>query len=145
MIKTAANSCFALVISACLFFPNLLLAQTSADTITSKSLTKYIETVEKKVSQIDETISKLTEKTIRKLEKQEQQLYKKLYKIDSVAANNIFSKSVTHYQQVQEKVKGNVQKVGKAFSGDYIPYLDTLTNSVAFLKEGKELVNKSKS
>ncbi|MBY0477756.1 MAG: hypothetical protein K2Q24_08910 [Chitinophagaceae bacterium] len=144
MRKTAANTCFALILSICLVFSNLLLAQTSADSLSSKSITSYIKIVEKKVSQTDEHISNLTEKTIRKLEKQEQKLYKKLYKIDSIAANNIFSKSVNHYQQVQENVKGNVQKVGKAFSGDYIPYLDTLTNSVAFLKEGKELVNKSK-
>jgi hypothetical protein len=131
-----------MLMSVCFLFIQEVQAQT--DTISTKNLSRYVATVKEKVEQTDKQITHLTGKTLRKLQKQEQKLYRKLYKIDSVAANNIFSKTVHHYQQAHEKVQGKVQQVGKAYNGEYISYLDTLTSSIAFLNEGKELVKKSK-
>lgn len=122
---------------------SLQLQAQSDDSISNHALLSYSKSVANKVEKSGQQISSISKKALNKLEKQERQLYKKLYKIDSVAAKNIFSQSVNHYNQEQQKIIEKVQQVNEKFSGEYIAYLDTLTNSIAFLKEGKELLNKS--
>lgn len=114
------------------------------DTLTGKSLLAYSTAVTNKVQKTDQQISSLTQRALTKLEKQEQKLYRKLCKIDSVAAKNIFFQPANHYKEAQQKINKTVQQVQDKFSGEYISYLDTLTNSIAFINEGKELINKSK-
>ncbi|WP_407524598.1 hypothetical protein PDL71_01905 [Lacibacter sp. MH-610] len=114
------------------------------DTLTGKSLLSYSNAITNKVQRTDQQISSLTQRALTKLKKQEQKLYRKLYKIDSVAAKNIFFQSANHYKEAQQKITITVQQVQSKFSGEYISYLDTLTNSIAFIKEGKDILNKSK-
>lgn len=123
---------------------SLQLHAQTGDTLSNKSLRSYSTTVTNKIQKTDEHITSLTNRALTKLQKQEQKLYKKLYKIDSVAAKNIFSQPANHYKEAQQKINSTVQQVQGKFSGEYISYLDTLTNSVAFIKEGKEVLNMSK-
>jgi len=120
-------------------------AQNINDTIPSKHLIKYASVVEAKVAKTEKQISNLTQSTISKLEQQEAKLYKKLYRIDSIAANNIFSEKAAHYKKNQQRVNEKTQQAKKVFSGEYIPYLDTVTNSIAFIKEGKDFVKRSEN
>lgn len=123
---------------------SLQLNAQSVDTLSNKAVLSYSSYVSVKIQKTEQQLSSLSQRALTKLEKQEQRLYKKLYKIDSIAANNIFSQSTNHYKEAQQKINEKVQQVNEKFSGEYIAYLDTLTNSIAFLKEGKALLNKSK-
>jgi hypothetical protein len=114
------------------------------DSLSNKAVLSYSNTVTTKIQKTQQQLSSLSQRALNKLEKQERQLYVRLYKIDSVAANNIFSQSSNHYKEAQQTINNTVQQVNEKFSGEYIAYLDTLTNGIAFLKEGKELVSRSK-
>ncbi|WP_089917901.1 hypothetical protein [Chitinophaga rupis] len=70
----------------------------------------------------------------------------KLAKIDSIAANNIFSRSIDSLGSLQANLKHNAvkydpSKLGASYSG----YLDTLQNSLSFLKSAKDLGGQSKA
>src|SRR5882672_1879497 len=75
---------------------------TTADTIISSKLAhKYISSVSGKADKIGSDLDNQTEKYLDRLEKQEAKIQKKLNKIDSVAAKNIFSNSTQTYQQLK--------------------------------------------
>ncbi|MBI2730886.1 MAG: hypothetical protein HYX40_09075 [Sphingobacteriales bacterium] len=62
----------------------------SADASIVKLPEKYFQTVEKKSSQLEQKITSKSKKALQQFSRQEQKLYKKLFKIDSLAAKEIF-------------------------------------------------------
>ena len=114
---------------------------TTADTIISSSLSKkYIASVSGKADKIGGDLDKQTEKYLAKLEKQEARIQKKLNKIDSVAAKNIFSTSTQTYQQLKTDLQNKSDRLLKG-SGQYVSWLDTATNSLKFLQNNNALKN----
>ncbi|MCC6287003.1 MAG: hypothetical protein IT249_03895 [Chitinophagaceae bacterium] len=68
----------------------------------------------------------------------------KLAKLDSSKAAEIFGDSKKVYEQFSQKLNNIDGKVSKAFSGEYLPYLDSLQGSLGFLKDAKNIISKSK-
>jgi hypothetical protein len=70
----------------------------------------------------------------------------RLAKIDSLAAKNIFTRSIDSMGNLQARLK---QKAGKydpsKLGAGYTSYLDTLQNSLSFLKDAKSLGGQSKA
>ena len=99
---------------------------------------KYFQIIAKESSQLKQRLDKKSENVLQQLQKREAKLQKKLAKIDSLAANNIFANSSEKYNQLQEKLKnpGNLSQ--------YIPKLDTLATSFKFLEQNKELLGNVK-
>lgn len=100
-----------------------------AGSIDNALTSKYIDAVAGKSEKLSAQLDKQTKRYLNKLQKQEAKLQKKLYKIDSLAANNLFTESAKKYESFKQKANA---KVGK-----YIPLLDTFTTSLKFLDKYK--------
>jgi len=100
---------------------------------------KYINAVDHKADYLSGELDKQTEKYLNKLEKQEARLKKRLAKVDSLAAHNIFVNTAAQYQSIQNKIKSKTDRVLKG-SGQYLPWLDSAGTSLKFLSNNP-LVN----
>lgn len=105
---------------------------------------KYLTQVSQKSRQFEKQIDKRTAKALDRLLKQEKKMQHKLSRIDSLAAKNIFTKSIDSLSSLKAKLKGKAGKLEKLAGGQYFGYLDSLQNSLGFLKESKELLGKTK-
>lgn len=105
---------------------------------------KYIAQVGQKTRHFEQQLDKRTAKVLDRMLKQEKKLQSKLAKVDSLAAKNIFTRSIDSLGNLKSKLKGKTDKYQKVLGGQYFGYLDTLQNSLGFLKESKELLGKTK-
>ncbi len=96
---------------------------------------KYYANVNRKVSSIDYRLTKKTLKYLHKFQRQEEKLQKKLQQLNP---NAVINKADATYNNFTQKIKSKTGIFGKAFSGLYNPYLDTLGSSLSFLKQLKE-------
>jgi hypothetical protein len=119
-------------------FTNAFAQDTSS--LNNFSTEKYINAIATKSARVSADIDKQSEKYLDKLEKQEQRLYKKLHKIDSVFAENIFRTSQQRYQQIRDQIKNRSQRLLRG-NGQYTAWIDTSICSLKFL-EAKQLSDK---
>ena len=110
-------------------------SQDSIAHIDTKITTRYFDVVSKKALGLNEALDKKSEKTLHRIQKQEAKLKRKLSRIDSLAANNIFSNSAEKFNNLRNKLK---DKEGKLTQ--YIPKLDTIAASLKFLEQNSELI-----
>jgi myosin heavy subunit len=107
----------------------------NTDSTVTKLPEKYLSQVTHKSHQIEEQVSKRTDQALDRFAKQEKKMQAKLWKVDSVAAKNIFTRSI-------DKLNGLKNKVPSGVSGN--ADLDTLQNSLKFLDGSKDLLGSSK-
>ena len=97
------------------------------------SVEKYLNSVSEKSARVDAKIEEQTEKYLNKLEKQEQRLYRKLSKVDSIAAKNIFADSRKRYDEIRQQIRNHSPKLLRN-NGEYLSWVDTSVTSVKFLE-----------
>ncbi len=119
-------------------------AQDSLVTRTTQVPRKYLHQIDHKSRQLEKQVDKRTARALDRMMRQEKKLQEKLSKIDSLAAKNIFSKSIDSLGSLKTKLRSKTAKYEKALNGQYFGYLDTLQNSLGFLKDSKELLGKAK-
>jgi hypothetical protein len=106
---------------------------------------KYLSQVKQKSDKMERQISKRSEQALSRFMKQEEKLKRRLGKIDSLKANNLFAHSIDSLGSLKSRMKGKLGKYSGALSqtggGQY---LDSLGNSLAFLKQSKGLLDQSK-
>ncbi|MGN7819535.1 hypothetical protein HGH92_05030 [Chitinophaga varians] len=107
---------------------------------------KFISTAKSKADKLNKQVTARTDKALKRFLKEEQAMQKKLAKIDSVAAKNIFTRSIDSLGNLQARLKGKLGKVKvpSMLSQPGGPYLDSLQNSLAFLKGSNDLLKQSK-
>ena len=107
---------------------------------------KYFSQVSGKSQRFEKKVNKRSQQALERLTRQEKKMQARLAKIDSVAAKNIFSRSIDSMGSLQARLK---QKAGKydpsKLGAGYNGYLDTLQNSLSFLKDAKSLTGPSKA
>ena len=107
-----------------------------ADKITGK----YIRAIDGKAAKVAADIDRQTEKYLNQLEKQEAKLRKKLSRIDSLAALNVFADTKEQYHNIRNKVKERqAQLVGRG--GRYFPWIDSAGTSLEFLANKNPLIS----
>jgi len=94
----------------------------------------YLEKVSSKASQVETKLDNKSEKALRQIRKQEERIRRKLSKIDSTAAKNVFNTTKERYKQLEQKLK-NPGKLGQ-----YLPKLDTMATSLKFLEGNPQLL-----
>jgi len=99
---------------------------------------KYFESVSKKASHLEEKLDKKPQKVLQRLQKQEERIRKKLTKIDSFAAQNVFTGAEEKYKQLERKVQ-STQKLTQ-----YIPALDTTITTLKFLEQNQQWLGEAK-
>ena len=106
---------------------------------------RYFLQVIGKSRQFEQKVNKRSQKALGRLAKQEKKMQAKLARIDSVAAKNIFSRSIDSMGNLQARLKQKVSKYDPSKLGaSYSGYLDTQQNSLTFLKDAKSLSGQSK-
>lgn len=101
---------------------------------------KYLSQVKQKSMRVEQQVNKRADKALSRLLTQEKKMKARLWKVDSVAAGNIFSKSIDSLGSLKAGLKNKV--AGKLPLGN--SYLDTLGNSLKFLEGKGELLGASK-
>ena len=132
--------------SDCLFAQESPLTGAQNAVRLDKLTSRYIAAVGNKSDAVGQDIDKQTAKYLDKQQKQEAQLQKKLAKVDSLAAHNIFANSAAKYQQLQTDLKNKSDRLRRS-TGLYLPWADTASGSLKFLSDktlaGKLPVNSS--
>jgi len=117
----------------------LSLRLTAQDTTALHLPEKYLSAVEKRVENLSSSLDKKTASYVKKFLKAEEKLLRKLARKDSMKAAELLTQSKQKYQQLEQALKSD-----KPLQ-EYIPSLDTLTTSLKFLSEHKELIAKTKN
>ena len=124
-------------IVACLLLPILSLAQGNDRVEQLLQLPdKFFQSVDKKVSRLEERLSAQTGKYLQRLAKRERKLKRKLSRIDSTAAKDLFNNSEQQYARLLNKLKSKVPSTDAA-TGEYLPYTDSLKGVLSFLDQHK--------
>lgn len=105
---------------------------------------KYFSAVEKKSTQIENKITAKSEKALKAFSKQEQKLYRKLYKIDSLAAKDLFANAKGKIDELTGKLK-KAETVTTGNVTQYIPHLDSLKTSLNFLSKYQDIIPGAKN
>lgn len=97
----------------------------------------YLDKVSSTANQLEQKLEQKTDKALEALIKQEAKMKKKLEKIDSLKAKEVFGNAEQKYQELK-------QRLTKITGKQYIPSLDTLTTSLKFLQQNPQLISKVK-
>jgi hypothetical protein len=97
-----------------------------------------------KMQRLNRQLEKQTEQYLLRLERQEAKLKETLYKQDSAKAKALF----THDPQVQydrylQKMKSDSGVASQSMGPQYLPYVDSLNASLAFVNKNPQLMNLS--
>ena len=119
-------------------FNSIVRAQDSATiTNSNKQLpAKYLDKVSSQSNSVEQKLDKKSKKALAQLQKQEARMRKKLTKIDSAAATNIFANANEKYKELEQRLKNASFK-------QYIPGLDTLSTSLKFLQQNPGLLSQT--
>jgi hypothetical protein len=118
-----------------LMYLSIGFGQQFADKSTIQIPDRYIETVSAKANNLEHKLDRKSQKALANLQKQEAKIRKKLEKIDSLSAQNIFSDAEQKYKQLEEKIENS-----RSLS-PYIPFLDTVSTSFKFLQQNQHLLS----
>lgn len=121
-----------------LFAASNVVAQDSSGITNSRLVNSYADNISAKSEKIDQQLDNYTQKALIRVEKQEARIKKKLQKIDSIKATQVFANTGQQYKRLHERLNrpGKLQQ--------YIPSLDTIGTSLKFLQENQNLVNAAK-
>ncbi|OQP63459.1 hypothetical protein A3860_24255 [Niastella vici] len=103
----------------------------------------YFSKIESKYDGLEDRVTKQTEKYLHRLFNREKRLQRKLAKIDSTGAKQLFANSEKQYKQLIDKMKSTGDKASGT-SGAYIPMLDSVKTSLAFLDQNSSFLSQSK-
>jgi hypothetical protein len=113
------------------------LAQVDTGSLLSIS-SKYIDQVTGKSEKLNQKLDQQTEKALMKWQKQDEKIRKKLARIDSSKAKELFSHTEHSVQQFKNRIQNS------SLGSSYVPSLDTMLTSLKFLEQNKELLSKAK-
>src|SRR5215467_9952946 len=91
---------------------------------------------------LEQSLTKQTERYLERLAKKERKIQEKLSKKDSVAAKNLFAGTQEKYLALEEQIK-KVDGEGKALSGEYLPYIDSIKGSLSFIQKYQNVLTTS--
>lgn len=120
------------------FFLFLSLALYGQDTAVSAMPLQYLGGVESKLQRLEGKLDQKMAKALTSLQNQDQRIYKKLLRRDSVRAAAFLTTSKVRIASLQQKLKGGLIKAS------YMPYLDTLKTSLRFLQGNERLLSNIK-
>ncbi|HTI07735.1 MAG TPA: hypothetical protein VL832_04235 [Puia sp.] len=104
--------------------------QTIVD-LPSRLLTK----IQHKTSDLDAQLTQQSRHYLDKMVRREDRLRKKMYKVDSNAANTLFAGSSEKYAALTQQLSTDTGSRHRTSSGEYKPYTDSLQQMLSFLQQ----------
>jgi len=130
-----------------LLFATIIFSQQIDSTIDkiSQFPAKLFGSIHHKTEQLDHELTRQTEKYLEKLARKEKKFQKKLAETDSASAARLFAKDPQQgYIALIEKLKHDSAAIVNSMGGEYLPYVDSLQGTLAFLNKNPQLLNTSK-
>jgi hypothetical protein len=122
------------------FFLVMLCNLNAQDSISKLQLpAKYLSNVSAKADQLEQKLDQKTDKVLLSMMKQEHKLKRKLSKIDSLKAEQLFGNVQERYAQLKQRL------ATKPSGKKYIPSLDSLSTSLKFLQQNPLAVSQIKN
>lgn len=137
MFKTLALCLAALLCLAC----KPLFAQ-SIDSAAKEAISfpsRFVARIQGKTANLDQQLTKQTERYLEKMIKQEERMKKKLARVDSAGAQNLFAGSQQQYEKLLNQLKNDTGGAHLRVSGEYQPYVDSLQGMLGFLRQKPNL------
>jgi hypothetical protein len=95
---------------------------------------KFFSRIQSKTASLDDQLTRQTEKYLQKMARREEQLRKKLYKVDSNAAKNLFAGSAEKYTALSQKLASDTGSSNSLhLNGEYQAYTDSLQGMLKFM------------
>ncbi|MGF6848288.1 hypothetical protein QFZ51_003523 [Chitinophaga sp. W3I9] len=104
----------------------------------------FFAEVTRKSDRLEHLISLKSKKTLARLLKEENRMKRKLASIDSLKADNLFSHSIDSLSKLKSRLSDKLGKYSGGLSQFGDAYLDSLDNTLSFLKGSKGLLQQSK-
>ena len=135
----------ALIICMCMFYGKLATAQRAQPSVDSliDLPSSYYNKIQNKYADLDDRLTKKTEKYLQRLFSREKKMQRKLAKVDSAGAQQLFANSEKQYAELSAKMKSAGDKV-TGTGGAYVPMLDSVKTSLSFLNQNSSLLSQSK-
>jgi hypothetical protein len=105
--------------------------------------TSFLNKVQNKYANLEDRLTKQTEKYLMRLAKREKRLKKKMAKVDSAAAEQTFGNIDAQYDKMLAAVRTDSLPLKKG-NGAYIPMIDSVKTSLAFLDKNNAILPKGK-
>ncbi|HEV9035647.1 MAG TPA: hypothetical protein VGQ51_03465 [Puia sp.] len=96
--------------------------------------------IQSRTARLNNQLTSQTQKYLQKMARREQQLQRRLASVDPAAAQRLFAGSAQRYAVLEQQIKADTGGSGRSFSGVYMPYLDSLQGSLAFLQKNPQLL-----
>jgi hypothetical protein len=105
--------------------------------------TSFLNKVQNKYANLEDRLTRQTEKYLMRLAKREKKLKKKLAKVDSAKAQQLFGDVDQQYDKMLAAVRSDSLPVKKN-QGAYLPMVDSVKASLSFLAQKTSIVPQSK-
>lgn len=132
-----------LIIIACIACYSQETANTSAKPVIQNSITlagRPLQFIQYKYNKLSTSLQKQSQKLLQNMQRKEAKLRKKLANKDSALAQQLFNNETTaQYQTLQNKLTSSADTSINNPLTQYIPALDSLQTTLAFLKQGNGL------
>jgi hypothetical protein len=120
-----------------LLFLSITFTALSQDSLVQSNPTqvssRYLQEVSSKSKSLEQRLDKHSQKALARMQKLERKMQRKLMKLDSAAAKNVFADADSKYQQLEQRIKSGT-------AGQYIAPLDTMLTSLKFLNQNPQLL-----
>jgi len=119
-----------------LFFPFACYAQSAPEVSQNISgfPSRFFSSIQKKAANLDDQLTHQSEKYLRRMQRREQRLFKKLYKVDSLGAKNLFGDTENQYALWKQKMTNDTGGANLHLTGEYQAYTDSLQVMLKFVK-----------
>lgn len=104
----------------------------------------FFSKVNNKTRLLERQLTRQTEKYLQRLARKEKKLKLKLSKFDSTAAQQLFANSEQQYRQLNDKIKSKALPNSTVLRGEYLPGMDSLKTTLAFLQQNNQLLPNAK-
>jgi len=115
----------------------------SVDSLAGKAFSfpsRLFSRIQSGTARLNQQLTSQTENYLQKMAQREQRLQKRLSAVDPAAAQRLFAGSAQQYAALAQRIKTDTGGPGRSFSGVYLPYLDSLQGSMAFLRQNPQLL-----
>ena len=103
---------------------------------------RFFSQIQKKSAALNSSLDRQTDKYLKRLQRKEERFHRALSRKDSAAAAR-FAASSGKYNALQEQMKQVDTAAKGSLSGEYMPYVDSLKGSLAFLQQNQSNLNLS--
>jgi hypothetical protein len=101
----------------------------------------FFSKINSHAADLNKRLSQQTDKYLQKLARQEEKLYQKMMRVDSVGAKQLFANSTGQYATLAKKLAADTGRLKLPATGVYQPYIDSLQGALHFLQLNPSLLS----